>query len=99
MLANEDYKITITVHDTGFTVTMPDLAAIKAQEQAKKEKAESSKDAYVEKTYFSDHTKTHACATSADVLKLVKAALAEEGPVGYNDSFAEASAKAPKTSL
>lgn len=85
------YRICITPVDNGFTVEVPDMAKIKEKEAADKKR----KDGGNYPVYVGDCTESYIAKSTAEVLKLVKKALAElpNPEMAYADAFSEASAK------
>ena len=86
-----DYSIRIRPVDNGFTVETPDMDKIKKKE-AERSKRKGDHDY---PTYIGDCTKSAIAKTVPEVLKLIKASLAElpEPDMEYAQAFAEAAAE------
>jgi hypothetical protein len=83
-----DYCIRIKPVDNGFTVEVPDMEKIKEKEAADAKRKDSGN----YPTYIGDCTESYIAKSVAEVLKLVKASLAElpDPEMQYSEAFAEA---------
>lgn len=86
-------RICVEVLENGYTVELPDIAAMnKAEAEAKKKKASGTKD-YVSMPYMGDFMKEYMAKSVDEVIALIKPALKNLPQTTYDEAFAEAAAE------
>ena len=87
MAHTSTYRISVETLENGYSVEVPDMAAIAKRHAEEKKKSQSPS------VYFGDLTKKFAAKSVKEVLKLVQASL-EQLPEGeFDAAFDEASKK------
>lgn len=90
----DEFRISVEVLENGYEVEVPDFAEMK-KKQAAAEKAMKAKgdSGCCPSPWYGDCTKKYAAKSTAEVLKLVKDALAGMPAGEFDAAFAEAAAK------
>lgn len=86
-MMNGDFTIRIEMLENGYTVTVPDVDKINEMEKKAKGKADAPT------PYYGDCTEKMVAKTPAEVLALVKDALANLPDLEYENAFNEAAKK------